>query len=116
MKVLLPVEETKQEICPSFGRAPYFGLVDTETGKMELLDNPAANAEGGAGIKAAQFVADKAPDAILTPRAGSNAADVLAATKIKIFKTKGTSINEAVEAFKANKLEPLTEFHKGFMH
>lgn len=116
MKIIIPFDETKEKICPSFGRAPYFGTIDSETGETIVLDNPAANAEGGAGIKAAQFVVDQKPDVILTPRAGKNAADVLSATDIKIYKTEGDSVNEAIAAFKAGKLNILTEFHAGFMH
>lgn len=58
MKIIMPVDEEKDTICATFGRAPYFAVHDTETGRTEILDNPAAQAEGGAGLKAAQFVLD----------------------------------------------------------
>lgn len=58
MKVIIPVDEARPDspVCVSFGRAPYFLLC--EGGKTEFVDNPGAQAEGGAGLKAAQAAAD----------------------------------------------------------
>ncbi len=116
MKLMIPVDETGERICPSFGRTPYFGLYNIDTGSLELLENPAAQAEGGAGVKAAQFVVDNHPYAILTPRAGENAAELLLAAEIKLYKTSGDSVADAIKAYKAGELPELTEFHAGFMH
>ena len=41
------------------GRTPYFLIYDTDTQKSVFLDNSAAASTGGAGIKAAQMIADK---------------------------------------------------------
>ena len=53
-----------------------------------FIENSAANSEGGAGIKAAQNVVDSKAEILITPRCGQNAADVLQAADIKIYKTK----------------------------
>ena len=45
---------------------------DQET--VEILDNPAAQAEGGAGLQAAQFLVDQQAEALITVRCGQNAA------------------------------------------
>ncbi len=74
-----------------FGRAPYFMIYDTETKKSDFLDNSAAASTGGAGIKVAQAIVDSKANALLTPRCGENAADVLKAADIKIYKTSGAS-------------------------
>jgi predicted Fe-Mo cluster-binding NifX family protein len=89
MKIIIPVDENKQEtkVCVSFGRAPYYMLHDTKSNATEFIVNPAAQAQSGAGVKAAQLVADSGADALLTVRCGQNAADVLNAAKIKIYKT-----------------------------
>ena len=78
MIIAIPVNENNAEpsICVSFGRAPWFLFHNTETGETQTLGNPAANAEGGAGIKAAQFVVDQNANVLITVRGGENAAEV----------------------------------------
>lgn len=114
MKIAIPVDENKTDVCVSFGRAPYFMVCDTETGASELLENPAAEAQGGAGVKAAQFVVDVGADTLVTVRCGENAAQAMQAAEIKIYKSEGSSAAENAAACKEGKLAPLTHFHAGF--
>ena len=112
MKIAIPLNENKKDVCVSFGRAPYF--LFAENGKEEILDNPAAQAEGGAGIKAAQFVVDQGADTLITVRCGENAAQVFQAAEIKIYQSQGTGAKENLQALQAGKLAELTHFHAGF--
>ena len=114
MKILVPVDEDKKSVCVSLGRAPYFLVYDQETKASECLENPAAQAEGGAGIKAAQFIVDQNAAVLLTVRCGENAAEVFRAAEIEIYKTQGTDALEEVHAYEENKLEKLTHFHAGY--
>ncbi|NLL37242.1 MAG: dinitrogenase iron-molybdenum cofactor biosynthesis protein [Fretibacterium sp.] len=116
MKVAIPVDENKSgtAVCASFGRAPYFLIHNTENGETEFLANAAADAQGGAGIKAAQFVVDSGAGALLTIRCGQNAADVLNAAGVKIYKTSAGGADENLANFREGKLVLLTEFHAGF--
>lgn len=116
MRIMIPVNEKKSgsEVCPSFGRAPFYMLFDVSTREALYLDNPAASASGGAGIKAAQFVADQKVDVLLTPRCGENAGEVLKAAEIGLYKTIAGSAEVNVAAFEAGSLAPLTQFHEGF--
>lgn len=115
MKIAIPVDEKdlKSNVCISFGRAPYFLIYDTETKESIFLDNSAATSAGGAGIKTAQTIVDNKATALLTPRCGENAANVLQAADIKIYKTTNTSINDNIEAFVAGKLSLLNDIHAG---
>ena len=114
MKVAIPIDDTKKEICVSFGRTPYFLIADTEAGTTELLENPAAEAQGGAGLQAAQFVVDQGAEALITVRCGENAAEVFQEAEISIYKAEGTDIQFNLDSFKENKLAPLTHFHAGY--
>lgn len=118
MKIAIPVEDNSMQsnVCQSFGRTPYYLIYDTESGDEQFSANKAATSQGGAGIKAAQWIADQKVDAVLTPRCGENAADVLKAADIRIYKTSGSSIQDNINAFKDNKLEVLGEIHPGFHH
>ena len=116
MKIALPVDEKAIEtsVCQSFGRAPYFLIFDTETIESTVIDNSAATSPGGAGIKAAQIIVDKQVNILLTPRCGENAAEVIKAADIKIFKTMNTSVKDNIDAFIEGKLSLLEEIHAGF--
>ena len=114
MKIAIPVDENKTDVCVAFARAPYFMVCDTEAGTSELLENPAAQAQGGAGIKAAQFVVDCGADTLITVRCGENAAEVMQAAEIKIYKSEGSDATQNAAACKEGKLAPLTHFHAGF--
>jgi predicted Fe-Mo cluster-binding NifX family protein len=116
MKIALPVDEKSIEgkLCISFGRTPYFLIYDTESDNTEFLDNSAVASQGGAGIKAAQSIVDNQVEALITPRCGQNAADVLNQANIKIYKSINESIKETIDMFKKDKLEILTDIHAGF--
>lgn len=116
MKIAIPTDEKTMEssVCISFGRTPYFLIYDTETKESMFLENTAAASQGGAGIKAAQIVVDNQVDALLTPRCGENAAEVIKTANIKIYKTINDSIKDNVAAFQEGKLSLLEDIHAGF--
>lgn len=116
MKVIVPANESTIQggLCVSFGRAPYFIVLDTENEGVRVFENPGASSSGGAGIKAAQAVVDEKVDVLLVPRIGKNASDVLDAAHIKIYKSVSEDILENIQSFKDNKLDILTESHPGF--
>ncbi|MDI9475701.1 MAG: NifB/NifX family molybdenum-iron cluster-binding protein [Natronincolaceae bacterium] len=116
MKIVIPVDgkDIEANVCESFGRTPYYLVYDTETEESEFIDNSAATSAGGAGIRAAQAVVDTKANVLLTPRCGENAAEVLEAAGIEIYKTEGTSIKENIDAFVEGKLSLLDEIHAGF--
>lgn len=114
MKLIIPLDEDQQSVCPAFGRTPWFLLWDTEQDAGEILPNPAAQAEGGAGLKAAQTVVDSGASVLLTPRCGENAAEVFRTAGIQIYKTGGPVAADNIAAYQAGELEKLTHFHAGY--
>jgi|LSQX01.3.fsa_nt_gb nitrogen fixation NifU-like protein len=115
MKIAIPVDEQNIEsnVCASFGRAPYYLIYDADTKEATFIENSAAASAGGAGIKAAQLIVDSKASAVLTPRCGGNAAEVLEAAGIKMYKTVSAPIKENIEAFAAGTLSLLDEIHPG---
>jgi predicted Fe-Mo cluster-binding NifX family protein len=118
MKIVLPVDENNNEtsVCPSFGRTPYFLVYETDTKESMFLDNGAATSQGGAGVKAAQCIVDQNTDVLLTPRCGENAAAVISAAGIHIYRTDSGTAMDNIHAFLAGRLSPLEEIHAGFHH
>ena len=116
MKIAIPVDGKSMEtgICQSFGRTPYYLIYDTESKESIFLDNSAVASQGGAGIKAAQTIVDNKVSALLTPRCGENAAEVIKAANIKLYKTFNDSIKDNIDAFNKGKLSLLEDIHAGF--
>lgn len=116
MKIAMPVDDKNIEtsVCQSFGRTPYFLIYDTESKKSAFVDNSAAASHGGAGIKAAQAIVDNKVSALITPRCGENAAAVIKAADIKIYKTIDASVINNINALIEGKLSLLDEIHPGF--
>jgi predicted Fe-Mo cluster-binding NifX family protein len=107
MKVVISANgmDLHSDASLTFGRCPSYVFVDTETMEYEGVANPAANAYGGAGIQAAQFVIEKGARAVLTGNVGPNAFEVLREADVPIFRHGGGSVRECVEAYKAGRLE-----------
>lgn len=116
MNIAIPVDDKNIEskVCISFGRAPYFMIHDTEKDESVYVKNTAADSAGGAGIKAAQIIVDNKVDGLLTPRCGENAANVIKAANIKIYKTADSSVIDNINAFIGGELPLLDEIHAGF--
>lgn len=95
-------------VDPRFGRCPYFVIVDSETMESEVVSNDSTNAAHGAGIQAAQTVANSGATVVITGNVGPNAFKVLSATGIKIITGVSGSIKEAVEKYKNGELQETT--------
>ena len=112
MRIAIPLDENKKDVCIVFARAPYFLLQDEDI--ETVMENPAAEAQGGAGIQAAQFLVEQGADVLSTVRCGQNAAEIFAAAGMNIYKSAGETAAKDLEDFHAGRLEELTHFHGGF--
>ena len=97
----------------TFGRTQYFIVVDSDTMDFQVIDNSAASAQGGAGIKAAQAIVDSGADIVIAMHCGQNAADVLKSANISIMRAVPGSISELIQKYKNGELVELTEIHPG---
>lgn len=115
MKIAIPADEKSLavNVGQSFGRSPYFLVADSGDLSFSAVENRAVAAEGGAGVQAAQTVVDCGAEAVITFRCGQNAASVLQAAGIKLFKAVSGTVRENVEKCREGKLEELTEIHAG---
>ena len=93
------------EVDPRFGRCQYFIIVDPETMQFEAIENSSAIASGGAGISAAQTIASKRVEAILTGNCGPNAYQVLSPAGIKVITGVSGKVQDAVQDYKAGKYQ-----------
>lgn len=95
-------KEIEANIDISFGRAPWFLIIDTDTNATEAVENTNAAQGQGAGIGAVQLVSDKGVEGVLTGHVGPNALNAFRTSGIKLFlgvSSKDT-VKEALIKFK----------------
>ena len=94
---------------PRFGRCAWFLVIDPADMRYEAFDNQSAAQSSGAGIQAAQFLAEKNVSAVITGHVGPNAVQTLSAAGIEIFAQQQGTIREVVERYNNNALKPTTQ-------
>lgn len=111
MKIAVPVKNNNgfdSEVNKHFGRSPYFAIVDPDKNEVDIIKNQAANASGGAGVSAAQLVADRGVEVLLSASVGPKAYTALSSGNIKIYTIENYgSLNQAVESFENEELTQL---------
>jgi predicted Fe-Mo cluster-binding NifX family protein len=75
----------ESKVDETFGRAPYFLIVDTETKEFHAVKNAALTAGRGVGVVAVQILSDLGAEALLTGIVGPNAFQALQAASIKAY-------------------------------
>jgi len=93
------------QIDPRFGRCPYFVIVDSETMEFEAVPNTASGSMSGAGIQAAQTVASKGAEVLITGNVGPNAFQALSAAGIKVVTGAFGNVREVIEKYKSGGLK-----------
>lgn len=97
----------EQTMDRRFGRAPGFLLHDTETGERQFVANDGIEAAHGAGIKAAETIANLGAQVLVTGDCGVKAMHVLRQAGIKVYSTDAATADEALAAFRAGRLAEL---------
>lgn len=103
-------ENLETQLDPRFGRCLYLIIVDSETMQFEVIPNTAAGSTGGAGIQAAQTIANKGVKLVITGNVGPNAFGALSAAGIEIITGASGTIKEVIEKFKNGQLEKTNSF------
>ena len=97
------------EVDPRFGRCQCFIIVEPETMAFEAVENSSSMAGGGAGISAAQMVASKGAQVVLTGNCGPNAHQTLSAAGIQIITGVSGKIRDAVEGYKSGQFQAVSQ-------
>ena len=100
---------------PNFGRAAFFLFIDSEAQTIDAVRNePGAH---GAGVQAAQIVAEHAATAVITGSIGPNAFQGLSAAGIDVFIGATGTVRQAFDAYRAGELRqaatPTGRSHQG---
>ncbi|MBD3306508.1 dinitrogenase iron-molybdenum cofactor biosynthesis protein [candidate division KSB3 bacterium] len=111
MKIAVSAQGTdlNAPVDPRMGRAQHFLLVETETMEVEVLENPHIAATGGAGIQAAQLLASKGAQAVITGHCGPNAFATLHAAQIPVVVGAAGTVRDVVAQYTQGQLQATTQ-------
>ncbi len=111
MLIAISVKEATQntEVEPSFGRCPYFLILDSESMDMEFVENPNVSASSGAGIQTAGLLADKGVHTVLTGNCGPKAYSALNSAGIEVVTDVSGQVKQVIEQYKSDSPAPSTE-------
>jgi predicted Fe-Mo cluster-binding NifX family protein len=85
----------KDSVSQLAARCPYFLFIDGKGKLLEAVDNPYMETKGGAGISAANFLAERNATIVIAGRFGEKMKNVLETKEIAYFESKGI-VEEAV--------------------
>jgi predicted Fe-Mo cluster-binding NifX family protein len=92
------------QVDPRFGRCQYFIIVDPDTMTFEAISNVGIAASSGAGIQAAQTIANRGVDVLISGNVGPNAFQTLSAAGVRSVTGASGTIKDAIEMYMAGKL------------
>jgi len=95
------------DVDPRFGRCKYFLIIDTDSMNVKSISNESMMASGGAGIQAAQMVANEGAETVITGNIGPNAFQTLKAAGIKIITGANGKIKDVVERYNNGELKEI---------
>ena len=117
MKIAIPVVEKseKSQMSDRFGRSTYYLIYDSETSEVDIIDNPAVQARGGAGVQAAQIIGNNNADIVIAGFLGPNAANGLNALNLKIYQApnQNITIQEVLNLYIQGNLNELSSANVG---
>ncbi len=102
-------KDIESNVSDVFGRCPYFIIAEIEHQKIkktEAIKNESIDQTSGAGISAAQLMAEKNINAVITGNVGPRALDVLKQFSIEIYSGEG-AIKEVLQEFIDGKLKKI---------
>ncbi|MFC2170104.1 NifB/NifX family molybdenum-iron cluster-binding protein [Acidobacteriota bacterium] len=99
-KVLIAVasegETLEASVSHLAARGPYFLIVDNKGNLLEAIENPYKDTGGGAGVSAANFLAEKNVTIVIAGKFGNKMKDALKAQEIAYFEFEGI-VEEAIK-------------------
>jgi len=92
-------------VDPRFGRCACFTVYDSGSGNVQVISNTAAESFSGAGIQAAQLVANSGVTTVLTGNIGPNAFTALQQLGIAVYPgVFGATVKAAIDQYLAGTL------------
>ncbi len=101
-------EDLSAAISDTFGRCPYFVIVDiSRLEEVTTFPNDAQGALGDAGIQAAQSLVNRQVQVVITPQIGSHAWDVLQNVGMRIYTSFKGTLKKNIEIYLQGRLSEI---------
>ena len=109
MKIALPVTSNEENcvLDNRFGRGSFYFIFDNSNDSFEIVDNPARQARGGAGIQAVEYLISKGVGSVIVPEMGPNAERVLRSANISVFQGENLPAKELIDKWKNKSLKEI---------
>lgn len=110
MKIAVSAQgpDLESRVDPRFGRAAYFIIYNTDTSGFVALPNAEnAGAAQGAGIQAAQLVANQSVNIVVSGNMGPKAFEALRAAGVKMVAWDNGTVAEAIEVIRSGEFRAL---------
>lgn len=96
---------------PIFGRCQYFVIAEIDGGEIisdQTIENTARDQTRGAGSSAAQLLAEKDVDALVTGKVGMTSFMALQQLDVSIYEKSTGTVGENIKKYIAGELTPIT--------
>ena len=110
MHICFPINEDQgmdSTLCPHFGSAPQFLIVDTDTGATRALPNM-THQHGHGSCRPLDSFAGERLDGIVVSGIGRGALERLQAAGVEVYLAEHETVASAVAAFKAGGLRSVS--------
>lgn len=110
MRIVIPTEDSNgldAKLSMHFGRANFFAIVDLDD-EVKIRFEKNTGEHFGGGRKASQIILDFKPDVVITHGIGAGALEKFKG-RVNVYKAQGKTIRDAISAFRAGKLQLMTE-------
>ena len=87
------------QVDSRFGRCKYFIIADSESIQFEPVSNLALTSGSGAGIQAAQIIANKKVKVLITGNVGPKAFQALSVAGIKVITGASGTVRNVIKKF-----------------
>ena len=110
MKIVISAtgRDKESNIDATFGRAPFFLIVDTKTKEETVIENKSRDRSSGVGITVGNIVAGEKIDAAITNDIGPFAFEIVERCGVKVYQAKGR-VKDAIQLLEEGKLSEITK-------
>ena len=108
MKAFISVNESSLDttLCDRFARAPYFLIIDTETGELlKSMENSFRDGAHGVGIRVATMAVNEGIDCVIGAHSGPKVLEVIKESNIKAFNADIKTVKEIISDCNNNLLK-----------
>jgi predicted Fe-Mo cluster-binding NifX family protein len=107
MRILIPTTDTNgasARLSGHFGRAPFYSVADSETGKVIAVANPSRSHGHGECVPASEVFGPNGFDAVVCQGIGQGAINRLTEAGVPVFVHEGPDVASALAALRSHSL------------